>query len=199
MRPTSLLAVSLALFFGAGFAAAQAAPPPADSIKVDYFDYANTAGAPDGTLRLTNPGSTGTNMCAAIYVFNPLQEISECCACLITPNGLRTLSVNTDLTNNPLTSPIVTTGSISIVSTPTVNAGCPLPTTVTPTSAGVRAWVTHIDRSRIAGKTSGFVATAAPSSDATFSSYEQVLLQQNCYAISIYGSGRGICTCGTGD
>jgi len=200
MRRNALLTVStLALILFAASAVAQAAPPAADSLKVDYFEYAHTAGVPDGTLRLTNPGTTGTDMCAAIYVFEPNQEMMECCSCLVSPNGLRTLSVNTDLTNNPIVGHItLTTGSISIVSTPTVSAACPLPTTLAPASGGVRAWVSHMDHLR-SGTTGGFLGSVAVSPDATFSSGQQELLQTDCTDISLVGTGAGVCTCGTGD
>ena len=85
--------------------------PPADTLKVDYFANANTAGAPDGTVRLTNPGTAGGNLCAAVFVFDQNQEMSECCSCFLSPDGLRTLSVNTDITGNPLTGVILNTGS----------------------------------------------------------------------------------------
>jgi len=197
MRPTKMLAVSTALFLCAAYAAAQA--PPADSLKVDYFAYAHTTGAPDATIHLTNPGTTGTNVCAAIYVFESGQEMSECCSCLLTPNDLRTLSVNTDVTNNPLTGFIIHTGSITIVSTSTVSGACPLPTSLNPISGGVRAWATHIDYQRVAGTTSGFVGSAANSQDAPLSAFELDQLQNDCYDISLMNYGIGICTCGTGD
>src|SRR5579884_2431461 len=56
-----------------------------DLLKVNYFSNANTAGAPDGTVQITNPGSPTGNLCAQIYVSDPYQELSECCACLVTP------------------------------------------------------------------------------------------------------------------
>src|SRR5579863_6888902 len=87
-----------------------------DLLKVNYFSNANTAGAPDGTVRISNPGSPTGELCAQVYVFDPYQEMSECCACLVTPDGLRTLSVNTDLTSNPLTGVTLQTGVVSIVS-----------------------------------------------------------------------------------
>jgi len=89
---------------------------------VDYFSNANTSGAPDGTVRLTNPNTSGGNIWAAIYVFDPNQEMSECCECRLTPDGLRTLSVNSDLTSNPLTPVTLSTGLIKIVSTTGLSA-----------------------------------------------------------------------------
>jgi hypothetical protein len=187
-----LVVCTLALAMFAGYASASVATPPADTLKVDYFSNANTAGAPDGTLRITNVGTSGGNLCAAIYVYDQYQELSECCSCLLTPNGLKTLSVNKDLTSNPLTGVTLATGSVRVVSTKTVGGSCPqFPTTVTPT-AGLRAWTTHIQNSN-------FAVTETSSQDATFSSSDEVLQDNDCYAVQLVGSGKGICSCGTGD
>jgi hypothetical protein len=189
----------LALAICAGPAAASTTPPP-DTLKVDYFANANTAGAPDGTARLTNPGTyqpvSGTsgansNICAAIFVFDPSQELTECCSCFLSPDGLRTLSVNTDLTGNPLTGVVLATGLVKVVSTPTVAGVCPLPTRLNPNPA-IRSWFTHIQNSN-------FTITETPSQDATLSAAEVSRLQTQCYAIQLDGSGKGICSCGTGD
>jgi hypothetical protein len=123
-------------------------------------------------------------------VFDSFQEMSECCSCAVSPDSLRTLDINVDLTSNPLTGKILNTGVIKIVSTPEIGGTCPLPTRVTPT-AGVRAWVTHIQDNAY--------VTETASQDATFSAGEQTRLQSECYAIAIVGSGTGICTCGVGD
>jgi hypothetical protein len=165
--------------------------PPADTLKVDYFANANTAGAPDGTARIDNPGTAAGNVCASIFVFDPNQELSECCSCLLTPDGLRTLSVNTDLTGNPLTGVVLSTGLIKFVSTIPVAGACPLPTKVNAEPA-IRAWVTHIQNGN-------FSETETGSVDATLSAGEVSRLAAQCFAIQLDGSGRGICTCGTGD
>src|SRR5271169_6792013 len=128
MRRTTMLVVcTVALALCASFAAAAQTTPPADTLKIDYFSNANTAGAPDGTVRLTNPGTSGGSLCAAIFVVDPNQELSECCSCVLSPDGLRTLSVNTDLTGNPLTGVSLSTGAIKIVSVAPVGGNCPLP------------------------------------------------------------------------
>jgi len=142
-RITMLVVCTLALALCAGVAMAQ---EPPDTLKVDYFSNANSAGAPDGTYRITNPGTAGGSLCAAIFVFDPSQELSECCECLVSPDGLRTLSVNTDLTGNPLTGVILTTGLVKIISTPTKGGTCPLlPVSVTPV-ASIRSWGTHTQK-----------------------------------------------------
>jgi hypothetical protein len=187
-----LVVCTLALALFAGYASAATTTPPADTLKVDYFSNANTAGAPDGTLRITNPGTSGGNLCAAIFVYDVYQELSECCSCLTTPNGLLTLSVNTDLTSNPLTGVTLSTGSIRVVSSKVPSSGvCTLPTYVSPTPA-LRAWTTHIQNVN-------FAVTETASQDATFSSAEQTILQSECYAIALDGSKKGVCSCGTGD
>jgi hypothetical protein len=164
----------------------------ADTLKVDYFANANTAGAPDGTLRVDNPGTYANgNICASIFVFDPYQELSECCSCLVTPDGLRILSVNKDVTDNPLTGVVLNTGLIKVVSTIPVAGVCPLPTAVYP-AAAIRSWTTHIQNGN-------FAETETPSQDATLSSGEIRRLAQQCYAVRLIGSGKGVCSCGTGD
>ena len=190
MRHFTMLVVcllALAICTGSAFAVTT---PPADTLKVDYFANANTPGAPDGTARLDNPGTAGGNVCASIFVFDPNQELSECCSCLLTPDGLRTLSVDTDLTGNPFTGVILSTGVIKVVSTIPVAGACPLPTKVNSEPA-VRAWETHIQ--------TGNAITETASQDATLSTGEVTRLQAECYAVQLDGSGHGVCTCGTGD
>jgi hypothetical protein len=191
MRRTTMLVVcSLALIFCAGSAFALTTPP-ADTLKIEYFANANTAGAPDATVRLTNPGTAPANVCADIFVFDPDQELTECCSCLLSPDGLRTLSVNTDITGNPLTGVSLQTGVIKIVSAKLSNGTCPLPTVINSTPA-LRAWATHIQDST-------FAITETAAQDATFSSGELSRLVSECQAINLDGSGKGVCSCGTGD
>jgi hypothetical protein len=187
MRQTALLvACTLALVLCAGTAWGQA-----DTLKVDYFANANTAGAPDGTVRLDNPGTAAGNVCASIFVFDPNQELSECCSCLLTPDGLRTVSVDTNITGNPFTGVVLTTGIIKFVSTIPVAGACPLPTAVKP-EAALRAWVTHIQNG-------SFAITETASVDATLSTGEISRLAAECFGVKLDGSGHGVCSCGTGD
>ena len=189
MRRAKLVICTSALVLCAGYAGAQTPPPP-DTFKVDYFSYGNTPPY-DATLRLTNAGTAGGSLCAAVYVFSPDQEVSECCACYLTPDGLRPLSVNHDLLANPLQGNDLSMGSIRVVSTTARGSGCATyPTNLTPT-AGVRAWATHLQQWGI--------LTETPSQSATLSIAEIRRLQTECYAIQVDGSGTGLCTCGTGD
>ena len=168
---------------------------PADVLKIDYFSNANTAGAPDGTLRITHPGTATGNLCSYIFVFDSQQELSECCGCLNTPDGLATLSINTDLTGNPLTGVTLATGAIKILSVSPIGNACPLPGQTTGSDViepALRSWTTHIQNSN-------FAITETASQDATLSVGEINRLRNECFAIVLDGSGKGICSCGSGD
>ena len=169
------------------------AGPPPDTFKVNYFSN-NIPAAPDATLRIDNPGLTYSNLCALIYVFDADQQLSECCGCMETHNGLRTLSVRTNLTSNPLTGVVSTNGVIKIVSSLPGATGCDPTANVTPT-ANLRAWVTHIG----APVTAAYPITETESSDSTLGASELSALQSQCSFVRILGSGQGTCSCGTGD
>jgi len=184
MRISTLLVVAILASLSVGLTWAATPPPPVqDTLNVNYFVNANTAGVPDGTVQLTNPGTSGGNVWADIYVFYPDEEMSECCSCSLTPDDLRTLSINGDLTHNPLTSTPLTSGVIKIVSSSSSD-----PRTIKPLPS-VRAWGTHI-------LTTGVTETEFQS--ATISNAEINSLQRGCSAIVLEGSGHGICSCGSG-
>jgi hypothetical protein len=182
-----------------------------DFFKVNYFANNGVAGAPDATVRLDNPGSPSVdppstasptsgdvNLCAMIYIFDNDQQLSECCGCLVTPNGLRTLSVRKDLTGNPLTGVVSNNGVIKIVSALPNPAGdqlCdpdgsnqPVPT--------VRAWASHV-QNKVG---TAYPITETAFTDATLSEEEFFFnLNEQCLFAERLGSGKGICSCGTGD
>ena len=185
-RIFTVVATATLIIAGTSVAFGQTAPPP-DTEAVNYFTNAHT-GLPDGTVQITNPGTNGGNLCAMIYVFEPDQQLAECCGCNTTPNGLRTLSINSDLTSNPLTPVTITNGVIKIVS----STGSPTcdPRAIKP-AAGLRSWGTHI-------LNSGSI-TETQFLDATLSTIEVTRLTALCKSIYANGSGYGLCTCGTGD
>jgi hypothetical protein len=158
--------------------------------RVDYFVNANTAGDIDATLHLDNDGSAAhSNLCADIFVFDSNEEITECCGCLQTPDGLSTLSVNFDLTANPLGGMMLTDGVIKLVAASTQGGTCPVPNQI-PLVAGaeIQSWATHIQNI-------GMITEAA-SQVSRLSDAEEQELAQSCGAIEAIGSGSGICTCG---
>lgn len=163
---------------------------PSILFDVDYFNNANTTGYPDGTISLSNTNLDGNNICAMIYVFDQNEAMAECCGCSASIDDLRTLSVNSDLTANPLTGRLSTRGTIKIVpadliSNPTCN-----PSTIT-AGGGLGAWTLHL-HSPTAVSDSTFRSVV-------FTSAEQNFLQDTCAAIQELGTGQGICTCGTGE
>jgi hypothetical protein len=172
-----------------------------DVYKLNYFSNNTAELAPDATVRIDNPGLTYGNLCAMIYVFDADQQLSECCGCVETHNGLRTLSVNRDLTANPLTGVKSTTGVIKIISAAVNNSPCDPTGNVSP-RANLRAWGTHIqnpvgiDPSVI---TTAFPITETEFSDSRLGATELANLQAQCAFVNILGSGQGICSCGTSD
>jgi Bacterial Ig-like domain (group 2) len=162
---------------------------------IDYFSNAHNVNAPDANLNLVNTGLTGADLCAMVYVFDSGQEMNECCGCSVSQDaGMKTLSVNNDLTSNTLTGVKLTMGVIRIVpadmaSNPACNAG-----TVTP-SGLVLPWATHI-QSFSPGM---FSTTEVDSELRPLSKDELSALESDCAFIQKLGSGHGVCTCGSGD
>jgi hypothetical protein len=177
-----------------GFAIISAGAASAQDVyKVNYFSN-NAAPAPDATVRIDNPGVTYGNLCAMIYVFDADQQLTECCGCVETHNGLRTLSVRSNLTRNPLTGVVSRNGVIKVVSAAVNNSPCDPTSNVTP-KANLRAWVTHIQNA----VGTAYPITETESSDSTLGATELANLQAQCAFVNILGSGQGICSCGTGD
>jgi hypothetical protein len=184
----SILAIALVL----GVASATAVAQDSSTYAVTYYSNANTAGAPDATVRVINDGNTGGSLCAAFYVFDDSQEMQECCSCPVTADGLISESVNRYLLANSLTSFVNHRGVIKVVST-APNSGVCDPTKGAAT-AGIRGWATHIQRA-----TSGYAITETELHDANLASAELAGLQQFCSFEIILGSGRGTCYCGAED
>jgi hypothetical protein len=184
----SILAIALVL----GVASATAVAQDSSTYAVTYYSNANTAGAPDATVRVINDGNTGGSLCAAFYVFDDSQEMQECCSCPVTADGLIAESVNRYLLSNSLTSFVNVKGVIKVVSTNAPSGSCD-PTKGSPT-AGIRGWATHIQRA-----TSGYAITETELHDANLSAAELAGLQQFCSFEIVLGSGRGTCYCGAED
>jgi trimeric autotransporter adhesin len=160
----------------------------------DYFSNAHNP-VIDGTLTLVNTGLTGGDLCAMVYVFDSSQEMNECCGCPVSQDaGMKTLSIDNDLTSNTLTGVPLTTGVIRVIpadlaSNPTCNAG-----TVTPAGV-VMPWSTHIQLFA----PGAYSATETESQMHPLNKSELTDLESDCAFIQKLGSGHGICTCGVGD
>ncbi len=198
-RKIVLLLAVLALALAAGSQVARA--QTTDVYTVDYFSNANTTLAPDATVRVINPGTLtvtglgpdsgglGNDLCALIYVFDASQHLSECCGCFVSANGLMTLSVNANLTKNPLLGFPLHTGVIKIVSSHFITP-CDA-TTITPEET-LRAWATHIQHN------STFLTTEGESQAATLGTGEVADLAEDCSVAMELGSGGGVCNCPAG-
>jgi len=191
----SLVALVLIIAGLASFASAQGI---SDVYWVNYYSNRAPLAVNDQTVRIINPGEQGTpisaghgTVCADIYVFDSNQEMSECCSCKITANGLLTLSVNRDLTSNPLTGfPPPADGVIKIVSDNRSNCD---PTSPVPTP-DLRAWGTHLQRPFDAV----LVTTEEEFAPAALQQDELSFLGQACSFVLFLGSGKGSCSCGSG-
>ena len=170
-----------------------------DTTPPDFFQvsYAANLGSGDSVVNLTNAGSIdgldpAGDICANVYVFDPGQELIECCACNLTPNHLKSLSVVNDLTANTLTPGKPAAVSLVLVASPGPTCN---PTTVAVFSPGLRAWSTTIH----ANPTGGFNVTEKPFLFATPSASELAKLTNYCTLIHGIGSGYGLCkSCSTG-
>jgi hypothetical protein len=189
-----LTAVALVSFFP-GIALGQAGPP-ADTFSVGFYVNANQADVADGTVFITNPGTSGGDLCADIYVFDASGEMAECCGCLVPQNGLLTLSINGDLTSNPLTGVSPTTGVFKIISS--YEAGSCDPRQANPTPAlradsEIPAKHKNAANSHTSEGHKGYAVQ-----DAKLSSRELGSLKSRCSSNLKEGSGHGACSCGGG-
>jgi hypothetical protein len=160
---------------------------------VTYYSNAlHSNGVPDQTVRIINDGDTGANLWASLYVFDDSQELQECCSCEVTPDGLTSESVDTNLTANSLTSKVNTRGVIKVISS-SVAASGPKNFTDTP-AAGLRVWSTHIQRTTpTAG---GFYVAEARAVNSNLTSSEETLLETLCFYVNLLDGGdQGVCTC----
>ena len=122
------------------------------------------------------------------------QQMIECCSCPITADGLLTLSVNNNLTANPLTAVKPNAGLIKLVSSN--NAPNCDPRDITPT-ADLRAWATHVQDP----VNPDYVITeteflqAPLNGSLTDGTTEEGFLPETCSFIWYLGTGQGVCSC----
>jgi hypothetical protein len=172
----------VAAFIGcATILSAQAIDP--DTFKVNYI----TPAGPPTLVYLTNAGTTAhQDLCADIYVFDPNQELAECCSCQVTPDGLSALPV-AELTGNTLTGKSLFLATIKVLSSATTGGVCPTFAAPKP-EAGIHGWATQYQPA------SG-VITQSDFQDAGLSAAELKALTNQCNAIKLDGSGAGVCGC----
>ena len=187
------------------------------------INYAANLTVGDSSVILTNTGEQGAffgatptptqgNICVNVYTFDPSEEEISCCACLVTPNGLDSLSAKNDLINNILTPAVPNSIVVKLVASQPgttsagaftiCNASVPIAATASipysgaPASAtgsiaaGMRAWMNTLEP----GSTSGAYAVAHGS---FLPSYlyqpELTALTSVCNFIQSNGTTFGIC------
>jgi len=140
MKSTRLLVcLSMAVGLLALFGQSSSAADTVDDYYVGYYNLGPNApfiSSGDNTLRIVNPGTSGGNLCANIYLFDSSQNMQACCSCYVSPDGMLNLSVQNLLGSSSR----VRSGVIKVVSGSVAN-GCSA-TTVTPTDE-LRGWIAH--------------------------------------------------------
>jgi len=158
---------------------------------VSYFSGASSK--TDTTVRMVGTSRIDAEICTMVYVFNQDQQMSECCGCQVSREGLRTLSLQHDLVSNPLTGITPKTGTVVLVtSASNANTSCN-PAVITPAGFG-DAWATHMQSTDPTLSATETQFTKTELSDTLLTN-----LQSQCSYIQMLGSGQGVCSCGTGD
>jgi len=169
--------------------------------------YASNLAVGDSVVNITNTGAGSTvafptqngNICANVYTFSPDEQLISCCSCLVTPDGLASLSSRNDLISNTLTPGVPTSIVVKLLgSTGTTAASCNASTVGTGTNVltyGLAAWGTTIHALPVTpgspATTYGLTETAF--TNATLSAAELTRITTLCGFIQTNGSGFGIC------
>lgn len=149
--------------------------------------YAANLAAGDSVVNVTNTGATGGNICVNVYTFSPDEQLISCCSCVVTPNGLVSLSARADLISNTLTPAVP--GSIVVkllASANAANCNAAAPGALVP---GMAAWGTTIH----AGVGGGYATTETAFTPATPGAAEIARISALCGFIQSNGSTYGIC------
>ena len=166
--------------------------------NVFQISYASNLNAGDSVINITNAGTLSGldpngRICANFYAFDPAEEMIDCCSCLVTPNGLDSLSAQTDLIANPLTPGTPSSIVIKLLGTTLAGAsGCdasaPSALNLEP---GLYAWGTTLHAT--AANPAVYTIAENPFQQSTLSATELQKLTSYCRFIETAGSGYGIC------
>jgi hypothetical protein len=180
------------------------------SVSVSYeIGYAANLNIGDSVVNLSNDGSQSTdgttgNLCVNVYTFDAQEEEISCCFCLVTPDGLNSLSAKADLISNVLTPAIPNSIVIKLLATmPATDASgnftiCNAATagSATGLSSGTLAWGTTLEPAASLGT---YGPVNVPFINGTLSGSEANALAQTCGFIQSDGTGYGTCaSCATG-
>jgi len=137
MKTSRFLCLSLVVGLLVSFGASSSWATGAESVfSVGYYNLQGLpGGTSDNTLRIVNPGTSASNLCANIYVFDANQNMLSCCSCSLSQNGSLTFSVINSLL--PASS-AVKAGVIEVISSATTCVA----TSVTP-APELDGWLSH--------------------------------------------------------
>jgi hypothetical protein len=168
--------------------------------------YASNLNIGDSFINITNTGARGAGLaagtsasvtgaiCVNVYAFSPDEQMISCCSCPVTPNGLVSLSVKTDLATNTLTPAVPTSVVVKLLATAPVGGSCSSSAASPgPTSSGLAAWGTTLHANVIFANGGGYSQTETAFTPSTLSAGELNRLTQLCTFINANGSGYGIC------
>ena len=187
-----------------------AANDPTTFLPLDFLvRYAANLTSGDAVINITNTGANGAalagpgfggaagNICMNVYAFSPDEQLVSCCSCLITPNGLVSLSVNQDLVNNTLTGVRPNSVVVKLVNTlagdgtgaSCTNSAALAGSVAFPTAGGSMAFGTTVH----VGAAGSFPVAETPFLKATLSPAELASITNRCTNIIGNGSTFGIC------
>jgi hypothetical protein len=174
--------------------------PPAQDIGM-LVRYVSNLDRGDATIWATNSGARGAGLfsgfsanttgsiCLNVYTFTQDDQLASCCSCVVTPNGLASLSAKADFLSNTPISPVPQTLLVKLLATTPVGGTCNNSAlNPGPISPGLHAWATtvvstdeHVDINQ-----SDFLRTSSPSG-------EREGLAARCTAFVATGAGFNIC------
>ena len=196
------LVVLMSLVLLLGIVSGSALAQDENSVYFTTYYANNVAGAPDATLRIVNDGDNAVNpngtLYASIYVFDDSQELTECCSCPVTADGLLSESVRFQLTANPLTGIIPRRGVIKVISS-TTESDASTNFAANKPAPGLRGWATHIQSfsNRYPFGPGPYTQTETELADSNLTAGEQSQLELLCKFDKLL-SGRP-CTCTSED
>ncbi len=199
MHLTKLIFATIAL------AAVAVAQNPITADSPFQVRYASNLTAGDSVINITNTGANGAslfgpgfggavgNICVNVYAFSPDEQLVSCCSCLVTPDGLVSLSVVNDLISNTLTGVRPSSVVVKLISTLAGTGGSGTSCTNSaatpgPLATGLAAWGTTIHASA-----AGFATTETAFTPSTLSAGELASVTNRCQNIIGNGSTFGIC------
>ncbi|MBZ5582877.1 MAG: Ig domain-containing protein [Acidobacteriia bacterium] len=155
--------------------------------------YAANLDKGDSIINITNTGLHGAplygpgfgdtvgNLCVNVYTFSPDEQLVSCCSCLVTPNGVESLSVTGDLLSRTLTGIVPSSAVVKLVASKPEGGAL---------AGGMLAWGVTLHQVQPGGPLG---LAEAPFSPATLSRSELASLTGRCASILGNGSGFGVC------